>query len=103
MNLSIQNIKENEPQAEKVWFAKDTINIQLTDGRVVFIPLSFYPLLRDAPKKVREDFRLFGEGTAIHFNALDEDISIEALVHGRKQVSNTLKKNNTHSNTSNSQ
>ena len=89
MSLSTQNIneiKEDEPQAKKVWFAKNTINVQLTDGRVIFVPLSFYPLLHGAPKTVREDFRIFGDGTAIHFNSLDEDISIEALVHGRKQI-----------------
>jgi hypothetical protein len=46
----------------------------------------FTPLLMDASKEEREDFRLFGDGTAIHFNSLDEDLSIEALVMGRKQL-----------------
>lgn len=95
MSLSTQNInemKENEPQAKKVWFTENTINVQLTDGRVIFVPLSFYPLLLNAPRKSREDFRIFGDGTAIHFNSLDEDISIEALVYGRKQIPNYSKK-----------
>lgn len=95
MSLLAQNIdeiQEDEPQAKKVWFTKDTINVQLTDGRVIFVPLTFYPLLHNAPRQVREDFRLFGEGTAIHFNSLDEDISIDALVYGRKQILKNPKK-----------
>ena len=81
------NINEiEEPQAKRVWFEENAIHVELMDGRVISVPLAFYPTLCDATKEQREDFRLFGEGTAIHFNQLDEDLSVEALVMGRKQV-----------------
>lgn len=92
MNSLALDINSEEPQAKKLWFDDDTINVELTDGRVVSVPLSFYPILMNASSKVREDFDIFGEGTAIHFNALDEDLSVEALVMGRKQIPTLLRK-----------
>jgi hypothetical protein len=85
-SLALNTNEFEEPQASKVWFEEDQICAELVDGRTISVPLSFYPLLMDATKEEREDFRLFGDGTAIHFNSLDEDLSIEALVMGRKQL-----------------
>ena len=83
-SLALDTNELDEPQASKVWFEEDKICAELMDGRTISVPLSFYPLLMDTSKEEREDFRLFGDGTAIHFNKLDEDLSIEALVMGRK-------------------
>lgn len=83
---------DEEPQAKRLWFNEDTINVELVDGRVISVPLSFYPILMNARPEVREDFEIFGEGTAIHFNTLDEDLSVEALVMGRKQILTPLTK-----------
>jgi hypothetical protein len=86
ISLALNTTELEHPQASNVWFEEDQICAELVDGRTISVPLSFYPLLMDATKEEREDFRLFGDGTAIHFNSLDEDLSIEALVMGRKQL-----------------
>ena len=49
MSLSAPNIKnEEEISASKVWLTEDTINLELIDGRIIFVPLAFYPTLADA-------------------------------------------------------
>jgi hypothetical protein len=40
------------------------------------------PLLHGTPAE-REDWRLIGRGEGIHWNALDEDISVESLLAGK--------------------
>ncbi len=92
MSLLAQNINEQEPLAKKVWLTDDMINLELTDGRVIAVPLVFYPSLADATKEQRDDFRLFSEGSAIHFNQLDIDLSVEGLVMGRKEIPNLMGK-----------
>ena len=69
-------------QAIDVWFTKNELNVLLVDGRVVSNPLSLYPFLLNIPHKSRENFRLFGGGTAIHFEDIDEDISVTDIVLG---------------------
>ena len=69
--------------ATRVWFASDCICVQLSDRREVHTPLSFYPKLLSASPKAREDLELIGLGTGIHWNALDEDLSVEGIVLGR--------------------
>ena len=69
-------------QAIDVWFTKGELNVLLTDGRVVSNPLSLYPFLLNIPRKSREKFRLFGEGSAIHFEDIEEDISVTDIVLG---------------------
>lgn len=92
MSLLAENITIQEPVAKKVWLTEDMINLELADGRQVSVPLVFYPSLVDATKEQREDFRIFGEGSAIHFNQLDIDLSIEGLVMGRKEIPNLMDK-----------
>ena len=92
MSLSAENITTQEPLASKVWLTDDMINLELIDGRVIAVPLVFYPSLADATKEQREDFRLFGEGSAIHFNQLDIDLSVEGLVMGRKEIPHLMDK-----------
>ena len=88
MSLLNQNIlnEVEELRAKRVWFEEDTINAELVDGRVIAVPLAFYPLLCDTSRELLEDFGLFGDGTGIYFNQLDEYLSVEALVFGRKQL-----------------
>lgn len=90
MSLSAQNITEQEPLAKRVWLTVDMINLELTDGRIVSVPLVFYPSLVDATEDERGDFRIFGDGSAIHFNRLDIDLSVESLVMGRKEIPNLM-------------
>ena len=70
--------------ATRVWFTEDAICLQLADGREVYTPLDFYPRLKGASKVDRENFELIGLGTGVHWEALDEDLSVEVLVPGRQ-------------------
>lgn len=81
-NLAQQTIENVEYQATKIWFTEHSICALLADGREVHAPLEYYPTLRDATKKQRENFEIFGEGTAIYFPDLDEYLSVNALVLG---------------------
>ena len=69
-------------QASKVWITKEMLNVSLIDGRIISNPFSLYPFLLNIPTESLNNFRLFGEGTAIHFEDIDEDISVTDIVLG---------------------
>lgn len=73
-----------EVRALKVWFDDDNIWLGLEDGRQVSAPLAFYPRLLNATKEQRENYELIGPGIGIHWEDLDEDLSVEGIVLGRK-------------------
>lgn len=73
-------IKNKNIKAIDVWFSKDMIYIKLEDGRELGIPLNWYPKLRDASKKELENWRFIGKGVGIHWESLDEDLSIRGLL-----------------------
>jgi hypothetical protein len=47
-------------------------------------PLEFYPSLKNATKKQRENFQLIGLGTGIHWPDIDEDLSVDGIVAALK-------------------
>jgi len=73
-----------EVRAVKVWFDDDNIWLGLEDGRQVSAPLAFYPRLLNATKEQRENYEFIGPGIGIHWEDLDEDLSVEGIVLGRK-------------------
>ena len=58
--------------------------MQLSDGRDISVPLSWYPRLVHATTEERIHWELIGSGQGIHWPDLDEDISVEMLLAGRK-------------------
>jgi hypothetical protein len=78
---------DREPVAVEVSFTDDMICLVLDDGREVKTPLEFYPRLAKATKKQLENFRLLGSGTGIHWEDLDEDLSVDSIVSGRRATS----------------
>jgi hypothetical protein len=70
--------------AVDVSFSKDMICLILSDGREVKTPLEFYPTLARATESQLKNFRLIGGGSGIHWVELDEDLSVESIVLGRK-------------------
>lgn len=77
----------SEVRAVKVWFDDDNIWLGLEDGRQVSTPLAFYPRLLNATKEQRENYEFIGPGIGIHWEDLDEDLSVEGIVLGRKDRS----------------
>jgi len=67
-------------RAQSVELQKDALSVHLEDGRIVSIPLVWYPKLARATKKQLENYRLIGDGEGIHWEDLDEDISVAGLL-----------------------
>jgi hypothetical protein len=72
--------KISEAMACDVWFDSDMMHIRLLDGREISAPLEWFPKLRDATIEQRKKWRLIGRGVGIHWDVLDEDISVPALL-----------------------
>jgi hypothetical protein len=58
------------------------VSVVLKDGRVISVPLSWYPRLKRATPKERRNWRISGGGYGIHWPDLDEDLSTEGLLRG---------------------
>jgi hypothetical protein len=69
-----------EPLATVVTFGEDSFCVALADGRQVSVPLEWFPRLRDATEDERAAWRLIGGGIGIHWEAIDEDISVESIL-----------------------
>ncbi|MHC4443554.1 MAG: DUF2442 domain-containing protein [Planctomycetota bacterium] len=81
MSISVSEIEI--PYAANVRVSEDTLSVDLTDGRTISVPLGWYPRLEYANQKERENWRLIGKGRGIHWEDLDEDISIDGLIAGK--------------------
>ena len=62
----------------------DTLTVDLSDGRTISVPIDWFPRLVHATQSERNNWRLIGSGEGIHWSDLDEDISVEGLLAGRK-------------------
>ena len=71
------------PDAVDVSVTEDTLSVELSDGRMISVPLEWYPRLVHATPGERNDWRLIGRGYGIHWEALDEEISVEGLLAGK--------------------
>ena len=79
-------ITEREVFAESVEFTEDSMTVFLDDGRKLSVPLAWYPRLLEGTVEERQNFDLIGEGEGIHWPQLDEDISVEGLLAGRRSA-----------------
>lgn len=77
LTIDIQSLN-----AINVSITDDSLNIDLSDGRTISVPLGWYPRLLHGSQAERENWRLIGNGEGIHWVDLDEDISIEHLIAG---------------------
>ena len=71
-----------KPLAKKLLFDADNLWVELSDGRQIGIPLAYFPRLLHATPAQREDYLISGGGTGLHWDDLDEDISVESLLLG---------------------
>lgn len=72
----------NGPRIQDVRVSEDQITAQLTDGRVISVPLAWSWRLSEATPAQRANFRLIGSGQGVHWPEIDEDISVEGMLHG---------------------
>ena len=72
--------KRSEALAMDVSCTADTLTVVLVDGRVVSVPVAWFPRLLEATPKQRADWEFIGGGIGIHWEAIDEDISVASLL-----------------------
>ena len=76
----------SEPRAGErivdVKFDEDTLSARLADGRIISVPLVWFPRLLHATPEQRAKWVLSGAGYGIHWPDLDEDLSSEGLLRG---------------------
>ncbi|RQN05283.1 DUF2442 domain-containing protein [Pantoea ananatis] len=70
-----------------VRFDESTMWVELSDGRTMGVPLVWFPKLLNASARDRNDFELSKRG--IHWDVLNEDISVDGLLAGRGDVTHT--------------
>ncbi|MBC7899143.1 MAG: DUF2442 domain-containing protein [Saprospiraceae bacterium] len=80
--MSIASV-DVQPLAVDVSCNSDAIQVALADGREISVPLEWYPRLLDATPKDRNNWTLIGGGLGIHWESLDEDVSVESLLRLR--------------------
>ena len=73
------------PLVVDVMVTGDMLTVDLADGRRIAAPVTWYPRLARGSPSERANWRLIiGRGTGIHWPDLDEDISVEGLLEGRR-------------------
>lgn len=78
--------RDNLPLARRVECSAEMLAVELSDGRTLSVPLDWYPRLRLGSPKERQNWELIGEGDGIHWPDLDEDLSVEGLLAGRRSM-----------------
>ena len=81
--MTILAHKIEVPFAENITVTKDTLSVDLSDGRTISVPIAWFPRLLHSTPEERNNWRLIGKGHGIHWEEIDEDISIEGLLAGR--------------------
>ena len=79
----------NDLRIHHVTFSGDSMSVSFSDERSVAVPLSFFPRLRAASFAEREQWQLIGRGLGVHWESLDEDLSVEniLLAYSRTKIS----------------
>ena len=65
-----------------VEFSPDALSVSVRDGRVITVPLVWYPRLLNATAAQRKNFKIAGGGYGLHWPDLDEDLSVAGLLAG---------------------
>jgi len=81
MSTSIANA--NTPEAVSITITDDSLTVDLRDGRTISVPLTWFPRILHGSNSERKNWKLVGNGKGIHWEELDEDISVEGLLAGK--------------------
>jgi hypothetical protein len=85
-------VEIDEPCINHLTVTEDTITAQLTDGRVISVPLVWSWRLSEATPEQRDHYEIIGKGQGVHWPDIDEDISANGMLYGipaRRPRSNT--------------
>ncbi len=73
--------KLNPVLATNVWFTKSHLFVETNDRRIIGVPIDWFPLLENATEKQRQAFEISPSGRGIHWDEIDEDISLAGLLN----------------------
>lgn len=82
---------KSDERVEAVYFTRDSLVVDLMDGRTISVPLTWYPKLLKAHPQDRSHWELCGGGYGIHWPTIDEDLSTEGLLRGSPSPQGTKK------------
>ena len=68
--------------AQEVKFDDEMMHVNLADGRVISVPIIWFPLLHEASPGQRQHYEIGGGGTSLHWPEIDEDLSVTNLLAG---------------------
>lgn len=68
--------------AQSVAFDDDMMHVSLTDGRIISVPIIWYPLLHAATPEQRARYEIGGGGVSLHWPEIDEDLSVAHMLAG---------------------
>ena len=71
-----------DERVTNVGFTEDSLRVSLRDGRVISVPLVWYPRLLKATSAQRRNWAIIGAGYGIHWPDIDEDLSTEGMLRG---------------------
>lgn len=77
-----RSYRPNSARAVEVTCDADALVVTLEDGRVVQIPLAWFPALASATPKQRARCEIAGGGTSLHWEDIDEDLTVANLLAG---------------------
>ena len=72
----------SDPRIQDVRVTANEIIAHLEDGRVISVPLAWSWRLSEATPAQRANFRIIGTGQGVHWPDVDEDLSVEGMLHG---------------------
>jgi hypothetical protein len=68
--------------AKVIEFDNEMMNVSLIDGRIISVPIIGFPLLYEASSEQRQNYEIGGGGISLHWEELDEDLSVANLIAG---------------------
>ena len=74
---------ERAPVAVDVTFSDDAFCVTFADGRELSVPLAWFPRLLHGTPEERDQWEVIGQGEGLHWEVLDEDVSVAGLLAGR--------------------
>ena len=84
---SMRSYRPTSALAKSIDFTDDMMNVHLIDGRIIGVPIAWFPRLLAATPKQRKKYEIGGGGIGLHWPALDEDLSVAGLLAGADQAS----------------
>jgi hypothetical protein len=70
----------NNFRIQSLAFADDFLNVAFTNGQNLSVPVVFFPRLQAGTASERAGWELIGRGLGVHWEGLDEDLSVENIL-----------------------